>query len=413
MNAGRAPDGNAPQASQGVLVLAADRVVTPDRVLSPGFVEITGSRVTAVGAGRPQKGPRPVHLAPGSTVVPGLVDMHVHGAGGGNMTEMDAAEFHRARAALLQVGVTSTVASLVTAPLSELEAAVDFIASLVGRSVDDMARVVGSHLEGPFLAPAHRGCHEEASLIPPDVAATRRLLHAGRGTIRMLTLAPELPGALEVLRLLAADGVVAAMGHTGATYDQTREAISAGVSVGTHLFNGMLRPHHREPGPALSLLDDARVTIELINDGVHVHPAVARVATRAAHEGRLALISDGVAATGAPDGEYMLGRTRIRSHNGRVETADGKSLGGGVMTLDGALRRAVHVLGVPLQVAVAAATAVPAAALGLGDAAGSLAPGRLADLCVLDADLHPVAVMLGGRWAVQLPAAHVGDRSRA
>jgi N-acetylglucosamine-6-phosphate deacetylase len=393
--------GPAVSSSAGPLVLAADRLITPDQVFQPGFVEIVGTRLGAVAAGKPPAGSTVRHLPPGSTLMPGLVDMHVHGAGGGNMTALDADELRRAAAALIAVGVTSTVASLVTAPLDELEAAVDLIAGVVDNPMQGVARIVGSHLEGPFLSPAHRGCHDQRSLRLPDAGQARNLLRAGRGTVRMLTLAPELPGARDVLRLLTTEGVVGAMGHTGATYDETREAISWGVRVGTHLFNGMLPPHHREPGPSLTLLDDPRVTVELINDGLHVHPAVARVVTRAAHDGRLALISDGVAATGAPEGNYMLGNVPIRSRNGQVLSADGTSLGGGVMTVDGALRRAVHVLGMSLELAVAAATTAPAQALGIADTAGSLAPGRNADICVMDADLKTVAVMLAGRWVVE------------
>jgi len=188
------------------------------------------------------------------------------------------------------------------------------------------------------------------------------------------------------------------MGHTAATYDETRAALAQGVTVGTHLFNGMRPPHHREPGPVLSLLDDDRVVVELINDGQHVHPAAARVARRAAGAGRLALISDGVAATAAPDGDYRLGRVGIRSRDGRVETADGTSLGGGVVTLGVALRRAVTELGADLVGAVDAATVVPARALGVADRAGTLDRGRAADLVVLDADLEVDGVMLGGSW---------------
>jgi N-acetylglucosamine-6-phosphate deacetylase len=384
----------------GSLTLKAHAVVTPDRVLSPGYVEILDGELRSVGTGEPTSGPRPLELPPGSILTPGLVDMHVHGAGGGNMTALDAGEVNTARAALLAAGVTTTMASLITAQLSELEEAVELLAGLVERPLDGMARLAGSHLEGPFLSPEHRGCHDRSLLRLPDVDSTRRILRSGRGTVRMMTLAPELPGAEQLLRVLGNEGVVAAMGHTGATYEETQQAISWGINVGTHLFNGMAGAHHRAPGPALSLLDDPRVTVELINDGVHVHPVVARIATRAAHEGRLALISDGVAATGASEGEYLLGHTRIRSYQGRVETVDGSSLGGGAKSLAEGVRRAVQLLGMPLETAVAAATTVPAKALGIDDKAGSLAPGRYADLCVMDADLHVVGVMLNGQWVL-------------
>lgn len=389
---------DAPSAPHAIIILCADRVITPEEVLSPGWVQLRGRTIVAVGAGKEPSGDKPYKLPPGCTIVPGYVEMHTHGAGGADMTAMDPAESRRACVALLAAGVTSTVISLVSAPLAELEQGVAIVADLMLRPGEDHARILGTHLEGPFLSPEHPGAHHKPSLRLPDGAATRSILAAGGGTVRMMTLAPELPGSKEVLGILRDSGVTAAMGHTRATYEETCLAIAGGVTVGTHLFNGMRTPHHREPGPALSLLDDPQVTVELINDGVHVHPAVARVVARAAHAGRLAFISDGVAATGAPDGSYMLGRTAIRSRNGRVENADGTSLGGGLLTLDGCVRRAVLTLGMPLQHAVACATVVPAAALGVAGSAGSLAPGREADLCVLDAEVRPVGVMLGGRW---------------
>lgn len=391
------------------MTLVADRVITPSHQFAPGFVTIVSGVVSAIGAAGSLPGGITIRLPAGSTVIPGLVDMHVHGAGGGNMTSLDPAEFRRARIALLAAGVTSTVASLVTASPEKLEEAVDFIAGLVTDQTDDVARIVGSHLEGPFLSPSHSGAHDKKFLGYPDPDWVRQIVQTGCGTVRMMTLAPELPNAEELVRLLVMEDVVAAMGHSGANYRQTQDAISWGISVGTHLFNGMLGAHHREPGPALTLLDDPRVIVELINDGIHVHPAVARVVTRAAHEGRLALISDGVAATDAPDGGYMLGGTAIRRIDGRIESADGKSLGGGSVTLDVALRRAVQILGMPLSVAVAAATSVPAEALHIGDVAGSLAVGRRADLCVLNQDLQMVAVMLGGRWVKEPPSSNSED----
>lgn len=394
--------------SQRTTVFCADQVITPTQVLSPGWVEVCGGRIAAVGAGSALGSHEPQVMAAGHTIVPGLVEMHVHGSGGADMTALDPSEIRRACIALLATGVTSTVVSLVTAPLAELALGAAIVADLVHERADNRARIVGTHFEGPFLSPEHRGAHHEQSLCLPDDGATRRILEAARGTMRMMTLAPELPGSHKVLRILRNQGVTAAMGHTRATYDETRLAIDGGVSVATHLFNGMPSSHHRAPGPALSLLDDARVTVELINDGVHVHPVVARVAVRAAHAGRLALISDGVAATGAVDGDYMLGRTAIRSRNGLVENADGSSLGGGTLTLDACVARAVHTLGMSLADAIVCATIVPAQALGIADYAGKLASGRDADLCVLDAELCPVGVMLGGRWVIEPPQRHHG-----
>lgn len=381
-------------------VLAADRVITPHRTLTPGWVAIDGETISAVGLGAAAAAPgSPVsRLAPGLTLIPGLVDMHVHGAGGGDMTAPDDGQIHSALRALGRRGITSCVASLVTAPEQDLTASLELIDRQVRSPEPGVARLLGAHLEGPFLSTRYRGAHDEPSLCAPDIALFRRLIAAGCGSIRMMTIAPELDGALDLIAVAREEGIAVGMGHTGATFDTTQQAIAAGVRVATHLFNGMRQPHHREPGPALSLLDDARVTIELINDGHHVHPAVARVACRAAGDGRLALISDAVAATAAPEGRYRLGRVVIRNTAGQVRTDDDSSLGGGGCTLDESLRRGVTVLGLTLEQATAAATAVPAAALGVDRLVGSLDRGRRADICALDAELRVVKVMMGGQW---------------
>lgn len=392
-----APHASAPITSQQ-WVLAADRVITPHRSLAPGWVNIDGETISAIGQGAAPPGSTVSCLAPGLTLIPGLVDMHVHGAGGGDMTAPDEGQILSALRILARRGITSCMASLVTAPEPDLTASLELIDRQVKAPEPGAARLLGAHLEGPFLSPRYRGAHDEPYLRTPDLALFRRLLTAGHGSVRMLTVAPELEGGLDLVAAAREEGIAVGMGHTGATFDITHQAISAGVRVATHLFNGMRQPHHREPGPALSLLDDRRVTIELINDGHHVHPAVARVASRAAGDGRLALISDAVAATAAPEGRYHLGRVAIRNTAGRVRTDDDSSLGGGGCTLDESLRRSVTVLGLTIEQATAASTAVPAAALGVDRLVGSLERGRRADICVLDGELRVVRVMMGGQW---------------
>lgn len=275
------------------------------------------------------------------------------------------------------------------------------IADLSRRGPAAYGHILGSHLEGPYLSPKRRGAHPAALLRQPDRDTTRRILEAGGGALRMLTFAPELPGvfgpAWLVEQLLAA-GVTPALGHTDASYEETSAVLRAGASTATHLFNGMRPLRHRDPGPVGAVLDDDRAVCELINDGVHVHPAVARVAIRAAGNGRLALITDAVAATGAAEGTYYLGEERIVRQDGIIRSADGTSLGGADITLGDAVRRAVTVLGLSLTDAVAAATCVPAAAIGSAAEVGTLDAGRRADLVVLDADLAVTAVMLAGSW---------------
>jgi N-acetylglucosamine-6-phosphate deacetylase len=264
--------------------------------------------------------------------------------------------------------------------------------------------LAGIHLEGPYLSAAHRGAHDRACLRRPDARELQRLLAAADGTVRMVTLAPELPAALELVRVSVAAGALAAVGHTDATYDETRAAIDAGATVATHLFNGMRPLHHRDPGPAAALLEDDRVTIELINDGVHLDPAIGRLAFSAAGPDRVALITDAIAGTGMGDGVYQLGPVTVRVIGGVARLEDRPSIAGSVLTMDVALRRAVRDIGLPLADAVRAAASTPARALGLNARVGSIEVGKDADLVVLDDELAPVAVMARGTWVKGPPA---------
>ncbi|HET7519493.1 MAG TPA: amidohydrolase family protein, partial [Actinomycetes bacterium] len=270
-------------------MLAGGRVVIPDQVLDPGWVEVVGDRLKAVGEGA---SPRPADVdLTGRLVVPGFVDLHVHGGGGGSYTngdQQEAAEvagFHRRH------GTTTTMASLVSAELTELERVVAALADLVADGL-----LAGVHLEGPWLSPRQCGAHDPGLLRDPEGPEVERLLRAGRGTVRMVTLAPELDAGLAAVSRVVEAGAVAALGHTDATYAVTREALDAGATVATHLFNAMRPVHHREPGPVVALLDDPRATVEVIADGVHVHPAMVRRAVTTKGAGRVALVTDAMAA---------------------------------------------------------------------------------------------------------------------
>jgi N-acetylglucosamine-6-phosphate deacetylase len=375
-------------------LLAAGRVLGPDRVLSPGWVELSGDRVLGVGEGEP---PRPPDAAyPDGLLAPGFVDAHVHGGGGRSFTEgtADAAAAvvaaHRAR------GTTTMVASLVTESTERLEGAVRELAEVVRDGT-----LAGIHLEGPWLSPSYAGAHNPALLRHPDRASVERLLAAGSGTVRMVTLAPELPGALDAIRLLAGSGVTAAVGHTDASYDVARAAIEAGATVGTHLLNAMRGVHHREPGPALALLEDPRTFVELIADGVHLHPAVVR-ALATGKPGRFLLVTDAMAAAASSDGHYRLGPLDVVVEGGVARLADSDVIAGSTLTMATAVRYAHDVAGLPLEAVLRAATATPAALLGLDDV-GVLRPGACADLVVLDADLAVTRVMHGGRWVADGP----------
>lgn len=359
------------------MLVAGSRVVTPDRVLDPGWVELDGRRVAAVGDGAPPRGPD-VELA-GGWLVPGFVDLHSHGGGGASVIGADAESVARVVATHLQHGTTTIVASLVSALPEPLAADVSALADLADDGV-----VAGIHLEGPWIAPQFRGAHDAAALRDPDPEEVERLLALGRGHVAMVTLAPEWEHGLDAVRRVTGAGAIAAVGHTAADYARTVAAIEAGASVATHLFNAMRPIHHREPGPIPALLADERVTVELIADGTHVHPAVLDLVRRATP--RVALVTDAMSAAGGPDGEYRLGDLVVRVAGGVARLAEGGALAGSTLTMDAAVRRAVHEAGMSVAQAAAAAATTPARLLGLTDR-GAIAAGARADLCHLDDDL--------------------------
>ncbi|WP_439936904.1 N-acetylglucosamine-6-phosphate deacetylase [Nocardia sp. N13] len=372
-------------------LLTAAQVVTPARILAPGWLLLDAGRIVEVGEGPP---PRSPDLDLGeATVVPGFVDLHVHGGGGASFDLGTADAAAVVADAHLAHGTTSMAASLVTDTAERMAAAVRELGLLVRDG-----RLAGVHLEGPWLSPQRSGAHQPGSLTHPDPASVDALLAAGAGAVRMVTLAPELPGGIDAARRLSAAGVVAAIGHTDATYDQACAALDAGARLGTHLFNAMRPLHHRDPGPVGALLD-CPVDVELIADGVHLHPAVLRTVF-AAKPGRCILVTDAMAAAGAPDGDYRLGPMAIEVRDGVARLADSSGTGaiaGSTLTMDAAVRFAVRTAGLPLLDVVHAASTAPARAWQLDDV-GALEAGRRADLVVLDEDLEVVRVMRAGAW---------------
>ncbi len=296
-------------------------------------------------------------------------------------------------------GTTTIVASLVSAHPAQLARDVSALAELAD---DDI--IVGSHLEGPWIAPKYQGAHDPATLRDPDPAEIDDIIRIGRGTIRMVTLAPEHPHGLDAVRRFADAGAVAAIGHTDATYDRTKAAIEAGATCATHLFNAMRPVHHREPGPIVALTEDPRVTCELVLDGVHLHAAAAAFAVRSAG-GRVVLVSDAMSAAGGSDGSYMLGDLEVDVTDGVARLVKGGAIAGSTLTLDAAVQFAVRQAGFSVPDALAAVTSTPARLLGLPDR-GSLRVGARADMCHMDADLELMAVWSGGEQVLgQRPGA--------
>jgi N-acetylglucosamine-6-phosphate deacetylase len=375
-----------------VPTLTGCRVVTPWTILDPGWLTVDGGLITAVGRGDPPVAGSAVDLQ-GGWLLPGFVDLHMHGGGGAQITTDDPGEIRQAIAFHRRHGTTRTLASLVTDRLDRMVAAVSTLATMIDAGEPGIA---GIHLEGPFLNPARRGSHHSEFLLAPDPDALWRLLDAGRGHVRVVTLAPELPGGMPLLAQVVRAGVIAALGHTEATSGQARDAFAGGARLATHLFNAMRQFHHRDPGPVGAALADPSVTCEIINDGVHVHDDAVRIAVAAAGAGRIAFITDATPAAGMSSGRYRLGPVPVIADGGSVRLADG-TLAGSTLTMDAAVRHAVRVTGLPLTDVARSAATTPAALLGIADRTGSLSPGKAAELVVLDDDLSVRAVLADGR----------------
>ncbi|MFF0852168.1 N-acetylglucosamine-6-phosphate deacetylase [Streptomyces sp. NPDC003280] len=378
------------------LVLAGARVVLPTEVVDDGRVAVEGTRITAAGPADAVSAPAGAEVidVSGHWLVPGFVDIHNHGGGGASFSGtaeeiLTAVRTHRRH------GTTTLVASTVTDEMDLLVRQAGLLSELA-----EQGDIAGIHFEGPFISPCRKGAHSEELLRDPDPAEVRKLIDAGRGRARMVTLATELPGGIDSVRLLAEHGVIAAVGHTDATYEQTVAAVDAGATVATHLFNAMPPLGHRAPGPIAALLEDERVTVELINDGTHLHPAALELAFRHAGAGRVAFITDAMDAAGIGDGRYMLGPLEVEVSEGVARLVHGGSIAGSTLTLDRAFKRAVTVDGLPVPDAVTALSANPARLLGMSDHIGSLEAGKDADLVLLDADFDLKGVLRQGEWVV-------------
>ncbi len=377
-------------------VLRGARVVVPDGVLDPGWVQVEGERIVAVGPGRPPADAGPVTDLGGAWLLPGFVDLHVHGGDGGRIDASaeglaTSVAFHRRH------GTTRTLASIVTAPVEQMAAAAGWVADAVETGPTEDGHVVGVHFEGPFLSALRCGAQDTDAMIDPDPAVWKTLVTAGRGTVRMITVAPELPGGIDLVHTVAQDGVIPAVGHTDAHYDDAMAAIAAGARVLTHTFNGMRGLHHRDPG-AIGAAVDSGLVCEAINDGMHLHDAALRLLSRLVGD-RLCLVTDAMAAAGIGDGEYDLGSKRVVVTDGKAVLAGGTSIAGSTLTMDRALRRAVRDVGLPIETAARAAATTPARVLGGADRFGAIAAGLDADLVVLDDDLSVDRVMALGRWS--------------
>jgi N-acetylglucosamine-6-phosphate deacetylase len=351
-----------------------------DGELVPGDVEIADGRIARHGlSSRNGRG----------IAAPGFLDIQVNGFGGVDFLDSDTDGYRRAGEALLETGVTGYLPTFITTPEEQLHAAI----REVPVQTNGGPRILGIHLEGPFLAPSRLGTHPPLARRDPDPALLVRLLESGR--IRMVTLAPELPGADALVDVLLGRGVTVSLGHTDATADEANAAFEAGVRTVTHLFNAMRPFGHRDPGIAGAALARPDVIVQIILDGIHLAPETARLVWSAA-AGRVALVTDAVAGAGLDDGSYSLGGFEVKIRDGIARGPDGV-LAGSSLTMIEAVRN-LHALGVPLSSALNAASAVPARVI--GEPAAGLVPGAPADVVVVDDNLVVERVLVGGRERV-------------
>jgi N-acetylglucosamine-6-phosphate deacetylase len=385
----------------------ADRAFTPYEEITDAVVLVDGRKITAVG----RRGDVPVSPsvrrfeAPGLTIVPGFVDVHIHGAAGHDVMEATGESLALIAETVALRGTTSFLATTVTASEESTCRATEGIADYVTApppAIDSgppRAEILGVHFEGPFISHVRRGVHPSEWIALPSIPLLHTFLHASRGTARILTLAPELPGALDLVAAARDAGLVVSLGHTDATYVEAMRAIDCGARHAAHVFNAMRPFAHRESGVLGAVLTSPSVVCELIADGVHVDPAAMRVLLASKGPGGIVLVSDGTSATGMPDGTYRLGTFAVTVSGGVSRGAEGK-LAGSTLTLDRALRN-IMALGVPLPEALAMLTANPAHVLGLGAAKGALVAGADADLVLLDAQLEVAGVMTRGAGLVR------------
>ncbi len=375
--------------------LTGARVLTPDEEIELGTIVIEDGRILEVGADLRLPPGAEVTQLPGTTLVPGFIDIHVHGGGGFSLATPDPEEIRSYARWVVAAGVTSFLASVVAGTPEEGEASLRAVAQVAGL-VAGGANLAGAHLEGPFVNHVRRGALPESWLRAPDPALMRRFVDAAGGHLRLLTMASELPGAGAVLEEALHAGCAVALGHTDASYEQAREAFKAGARHLTHAFNAMRPLHHRAPGPLGAALEADGVTVELIADGVHVHPVAARLLLLARGTANIALITDGVAPAGLPQGAFRLGGQEAQLSQGRVTLPDG-TIAGGAATMDTVVRNIVEWGLAPLSEAVRMASTIPARVLGLGDRKGRIAPGYDADLVALDTELAVVRTWVGGQ----------------
>lgn len=380
--------------SKQELTFVSTRIYGKDRPFS-GYVTVSEGQIVSMGSGGPaDTGTRIIDVGD-NRVIPGLIDIHSHGFAGLDMGSGTAEEVKKIAKALAEAGTTAFNSTCATAPKELFDRFLEITKDLVDEPVYG-ARVIGAHLEGPFLNAARKGAMVEEFIIPPDLKLTEEWMDRAEGTINQMTIAPEMPGALDVIRYLASMGVTVSAGHTDATYEQMLEAFRAGVNLACHTFNAMRPLNHREPGVPGAVLTDKGVTCELIGDCMHVHPAVMRMIIELKGPDRVAVITDASRFAGLAPGVYDdEGRQVTIEPSGLARLPDG-TISGSSATMVKCLRNLVEVVGVSFEDALRMTALTPARVAGVQDFKGSLSVGKDADIVVLDDDYNVVWSLVEG-----------------
>ena len=379
------------------LTIINGAVITPDKIFAPGIVLVEDGHLQFVGAMTDAE--PDIHSqiidATGQFVLPGFIDTHVHGSGGDDVMTDGAAGIQRAGRNMLRYGTTAWLPTTIAARHEEILFAIAETRKAETTS-EPMAAILGLHLEGPYINLKFKGAQPDEGIRDPNFEELEELLKSAEGRVKVITLAPELPGSMEMIGLLKANNIVASLGHSECDYDTALAAIDAGATYATHLFNAMSGVHHRKPGLAACCLNEPGICAELILDGIHVNPQMARLAARNKGRDGLALVTDATTAQGCGDGIYQLGKFQVNVQGALCTLMDGVTIAGSVLTMNHAVKNALAFTGMSLIDVAYMAAMMPAKRCGLADRKGSLEVGKEADIAILNQDYSVASTIVNG-----------------